>query len=268
MSVFSITFGESVENHVGMQQIGQKYQTGYSVEELIQIGHYFQSHGGIVQFYQLDNALNEYFNLNSAIKSTLKQTPQELAAAILVIKNGIQFFRTTSQDLFQELIALPSDKKALMRGKVVNKNARYNLCFADFEQAPDYEIGKGTVINFNKMRILKHIRDHLHLAFGDKARNINAELNHYYDLKKCGIGFHGDTERRVVICFRCGNGVPLEYQWFHQFKPVGGRIRVEVEDGDVYIMSDKAVGHDWKKSSLYTLRHAAGADKYLTTKKD
>jgi hypothetical protein len=23
-------------------------------------------------------------------------------------------------------------------------------------------------------------------------------------------------------------------------------------------MSDKAVGHDWKKSSIYTLRHGAG----------
>ena len=27
------------------------------------------------------------------------------------------------------------------------------------------------------------------------------------------------------------------------------------------MMSEKAVGHDWWKSSQYTLRHAAGCDK-------
>ena len=31
-------------------------------------------------------------------------------------------------------------------------------------------------------------------------------------------------------------------------------------------MSDKAVGYDWKKSSIVTLRHAAGCDKYLKPK--
>lgn len=27
-------------------------------------------------------------------------------------------------------------------------------------------------------------------------------------------------------------------------------------------MSEKAVGFDWKKSSIFTLRHATGCDKY------
>ena len=30
------------------------------------------------------------------------------------------------------------------------------------------------------------------------------EGNRYYDLKKTGIGFHGDTERVVVICLSIG----------------------------------------------------------------
>ena len=32
-------------------------------------------------------------------------------------------------------------------------------------------------------------------------------------------------------------------------------------------MSEKAVGNDWKKKSIYTLRHAAGIDKYISLKK-
>ena len=42
-----------------------------------------------------------------------------------------------------------------------------------------------------------------------------------------------------------------------------------LNSGDVYIMSDKAVGFDWKRSSLLTLRHAAGKDtcKYARMKR-
>jgi hypothetical protein len=32
----------------------------------------------------------------------------------------------------------------------------------------------------------------------------------------------------------------------------------------MYVMSEKATGNDWKKKNILTLRHAAGAEKYLT----
>jgi hypothetical protein len=34
----------------------------------------------------------------------------------------------------------------------------------------------------------------------------------------------------------------------------------------MYVMTDKAVGFDWKKKSIMTLRHAAGSDKFLEIK--
>ncbi len=34
-------------------------------------------------------------------------------------------------------------KKAFMRGRVVNKKARWNNCYADFDQQPDYENRRG-----------------------------------------------------------------------------------------------------------------------------
>ena len=33
------------------------------------------------------------------------------------------------------------------------------------------------------------------------------------------------------------------------------------------MMSEKAVGYDWKRSSIYTLRHAAGTSKYTSLAK-
>ena len=34
----------------------------------------------------------------------------------------------------------------------------------------------------------------------------------------------------------------------------------------MYIMSEKAVGTDWKKKNIYTLRHSAGLDNTKFTK--
>ena len=101
---------------------------------------------------------------------------------------------------------------------------------------------------------------------GDAASQLKAEGNYYVDSKKMGVGFHGDEERRKVIGVRLGNSTPLQYQWFHKSKPIGQRFETMLNGGDIYIMSSKAVGHDYHKSSIITLRHAAGAPQYLETK--
>ena len=59
----------------------------------------------------------------------------------------------------------------------------------------------------------------------------------------------------------------MRWQWFKDGMPVGKSIDIHLNSGDVYIMSEKSVGADWKKSSLYTLRHSAGADKYRSLTK-
>ena len=54
----------------------------------------------------------------------------------------------------------------------------------------------------------------------------------------------------------------MRWQWFKDGMPIGKAIDVKLNSGDVYIMSEKAVGADWNKKSRYTLRHSAGAKKY------
>ena len=36
-----------------------------------------------------------------------------------------------------------------------------------------------------------------------------------------------------------------------------------INHGDIYVMSEKATGYDWKKRNRLTVRHAAGCEKYL-----
>jgi hypothetical protein len=98
-------------------------------------------------------------------------------------------------------------------------------------------------------------------------RELIAEGNYYYDHKRCGIGFHGDKERVVVYAARLGASMPLHFQWFHRSLPVGKRIIIPLDGGDVYVMSEKAVGADWMHSSKLTLRHATGCAAFTTIKK-
>jgi len=135
--------------------------------------------------------------------------------------------------MFNEHISLDVDKKAWMRGKVVNKHARWNLCFDTESRDPVTKI------------LLSQISSYV----GPKAENLKGEGNYYYNKSKCGIGFHGDSERRKVIGIRLGDGEssPLHYQWFSKSEAVGERLIIPLNSGDMYVMSEKAVGTDWKK---------------------
>ena len=87
------------------------------------------------------------------------------------------------------------------------------------------------------------------------------EGNLYYDKKKCGIGFHGDAERKRVIACSLGASRPIHWQWYLGANPIGDRIKFTLNSGDMYIMSEKASGYDFKRRNIKTLRHAAG-EKY------
>lgn len=253
----TITFCERAENHVGMQQIGKIADNGFTCEELINIKTILEQKNYVCELRELHNNLLQF-------ESTLPKNFQEdNQASVLVIKNGIKLFLQKEDNLFNELNALNYDTKAFMYGRVVNKKARHNLCFADINQEADYNTGKGTIISFSKIPLTNQIRNNLRSVFGNKADKLFAEVNKYYDITKTGIGYHGDSERRIVIGVRLGDTLPLCYKWFHKGKQIGERILINLEDGDIYLMSEKAVGTDWKKKNIFTLRHAAGCNKFI-----
>lgn len=248
---YTITYCERAENHAGMEIIGTEAQHGFSIQELHTTRDHFASYGVQCDYISLGHPMGE-------------------EAAILVIRNGVNILMgddKAADMVFEEHKALEKmwDRKAFMKGEVLNKHARYNLCFADFFQDHEYDKGKGTILKFGDGRIpnTTEIRRRLPWIFGNGAKDLLAEGNYYYDVGKTYIGFHGDTERRKVIGARFGESMPLWYQWFHRSRPVGPMVTTMLNHGDMYIMSNRAVGHDWKFSSLYTLRHAAGFEEVL-----
>jgi hypothetical protein len=188
-------------------------------------------------------------------------------ALVLVIKKGVQYILQTENTaiIMEEHENLPMDKKASMRGRVVNKHARYNLCFADEDQEPNYEIGNGRIVSYAHIPLTNIIREQI--STWTKDAPLNGEANYYYDINKCGIGYHGDAERRKVFAFRMGASMPLYFQWYQYTEPIGENIKIELDDGDMYMMSEDAVGHDWHRKLIPTIRHATGCDKYTKLKK-
>ena len=245
----TITFGDQAENHKGMQMIGKLADSGFSFEDLYKAHKWFTKNGVETEIHYLNNPVDE-----------LKEESEE--AYILIARNAVNAI-VDADDFFTEMKELEWDKFALMYGRVVNKKARHNLCFDEKTQEADYKNGKGTIVAFDDVPLLKKVRSKLGKIVGDKAVELAAEGNNYYDILSTGISFHGDSERRRVIGVRLGASFPLHYQWYKNSEPVGYRQIFELNGGDIYIMSEKAVGTDWKSRTKYTLRHAAGSDKFI-----
>ena len=245
---YTITYGDVAENHAKMQKIGELHANGYSIEKLLEIEEKVKSEG----------LITEMINLNEEIDESFEQ------ARVLVIRGAVQHIfgelELDTKDLMEENDNLTMDKHALMRGRVVNKHARWNLCFADEDQEPNYEDGKGRIVSWKHIPMMSRIREVISEWTDDVL--LNAEANYYYDISKCGIGFHGDGERKKVVAIRMGETMPLYYQWYQNSNPVGKLFEITLNDGDMYIMSEKAVGFDWLKKKIGTLRHAAGSKKY------
>jgi len=251
-STITLTFGDQAENHVGMQKIGKLADSGFDYNDLVQAKAKFEAIGCECELIDLiDKHLAKKYNATSAY--------------VLVIRDAIdKLLNEGADEMLKEQNGLVPDKKAFMYGRVVNKNARYNLCFDEKGQKADYDNGKGTIVSYDKVPLLSKLRDKLSDYLGDSAKGLTVEANYYYDVSKCGIGAHGDSERRRVIGLRLGATIPLHYHWFQDSQPIGKTIKFSFDHGDMYVMSEKATGFDWKLKTIPTLRHAAGAKKFLS----
>lgn len=299
---FSLTCAPGGENNRGMEIIGRMpvKGEGFTASDIEGLGPYFEKFmpPKMDEDKQLCFPKVSVLDLNVlSMDETIDELCDEDQARVLILRDWAAISTGShgwTTAVFKELASrrwdaeyldpnkyrteIVNGKQVKVRGKRMNKRARTNLCFVDGrEQEPAVFEGKGSIYDLKKMMFLnkgveklrKQIADGL-IEIGSKTKvEINVvEGNRYYNLKDTGIGFHGDTERVVVICISIGcDNYPMRWQWFKDGMPVGKPIDIFLNCGDVYIMSEKAVGADWKLKSKYTLRHSAGAKKYTSLSK-
>lgn len=250
-STVTLTFCECAENQKGMQQLGTIAEDGYTVEELETIAS--------------ENANCELVYLNELLTNE-EDVEAAGPAALLIIRGGLDLIcgEGTADALAEEMFALEWDKKKFRYGKVQNSKARHNLCFDRKSQTANYGAKEGTVVAFDDVPVCKKVRRRLPRFFGEKAKKLKCEGNAYYDWKECYISFHGDSERKRVIAVRLGHKMSLYYKWYKRSQRISKVMKLTLYHGDIYIMSEKAVGSDWiKKKTIPTLRHAAGTKRAI-----
>jgi alkylated DNA repair dioxygenase AlkB len=263
-NTITFTFGDAGENHVGMQMIGKKLSNGngFTIDELIKIKENVESYGRHCELYNLNDLID-----NNILDKFGKNGFEN--ASILVIRKFVP--EKMADDLYNNHLKLNWDTKykCNRRKKVLNKHARSNLVYSDIAQTADYENAKGTIISWKTTPLLNNLK--LAIAgmgkwCNNKSKNLICEGNNYHTIGKTGIGWHGDTERTKVIAIRVGKSMNLCYKWWYKNESRGKLFNITLNHGDLYIMNEKCVGNDWKKSSIWNLRHSAGAEKYTNIK--
>ena len=253
----TVTFCECAESDRSLQQLGEKASSGFSIAQLERAKAWFEQRGIACILIPLPNP-----------NGTGPDGAVLVARAAVPLLCGVP----SQAHVMDELLQIPYDTKMIHYGKLAEKRARHCNVLADHDQSPDYGTRQSTVVRFARVPALERMRAQLPDILGSDATNMFAEVNKYPsaadDAVIGGIGFHGDSERRRVVAARFGTSAfLLRFVWFRSHKVASGPIDVTVFPGDVYIMSDAAVGHDWKCSGRHTLRHAAGAPKYTRPSK-
>jgi len=251
--------GDAGENHIGMEMLGEfgKKGSGFTIEDLKNLKKYYKEKDVKVKY----------------LSFTLENNGEKHEAGVLILRNYLN--EKKQKKIYNELKDLHWDKEYYdtRRKKVLNKHARYNLMLLHgIKQKADYKNKKGTIIDINDLdefnKFKKKLTTNINKICNNKAENLIAEGNRYFDLKQCGISNHGDSERRKVICLSLGvDNYKMTWTWFYHNKPISKSFEIFLNSGDVYIMSEKAVGTDCKHSSIPTMRHAAGCRKYTNLDK-
>ncbi len=215
------------------------------------------------------------YNLNELIDV---DTP---FAELLVLPNAVDKLlgAGATENLFSELVATQFNEKTMSlrnKNKKVCRHAQQSVVFAtdqdrqkvrDPVDSNEYEPVVHSINDIDHASILRE--KIAELCDRKELTMCTAECNRYANTEsepdKCGVGPHGDQESRLVWAVRIGWPMSLWFHWFYHNEPVGKPFLLEeLSPGTIYFMSKEAVGRNYKKSSIYTLRHAAGGYNYTT----
>jgi hypothetical protein len=152
-SMATYTLGDQAENHAGMEILGQMVPKGqgFNRDDLINIKNTLHNEGIDTELIDLDLFQN-YNDIDFSIE------PPE-PAYLLVIRDGVnKLLQKDAQynqyQMFNEHCVLEHDKHAWMKGRVVNKHARWNLCLMIITEIPIMKIKWAELLLFTRFLLL------------------------------------------------------------------------------------------------------------------
>lgn len=263
-SRYALTFGEVAILHVGGKELGNGIRdTGFSVDELKELSNKI---GILAEYVSISNALPEHLRKDNEAGVLVIRCNKESTIGAVDTVDTLPLSLDFADRLFNEQVGVEYDAKYwdTRRSATLNKRARKNIVFGDIEVEHSDDYKQSSVKAFSNLPELNKIKEILPRILGDRANGLNAEGNHYHQ-PKAGIGYHGDAERKTVICISLGKSSTLRYNWRMpgSSEHTHPAVDLVVNHGDIYIMSEKATGYDWKKRSRVRVVHGAGYKTYI-----
>jgi hypothetical protein len=264
----TVTFSQSTESHVGCVIHGIKATIGYDWNDLLRMQSAWTGESEIIALHD--------------------KCAVDRRAWVLVLRAySLGCVKTESLTReYGEMVFPHLDRHFVSFGRVRQKHARGNAEIGPVATASDFlntQEGKvtrplsGVVIAFAETPKIHAAAVHLRSLVQKEGcpflPPLCAEINHYgpnlkdtnklHTADRCGIGFHGDSERPDVIGLVLGNiSKELHFQAFCGANPTGLRFVLTLAPGDLYVLDSVACGHKWasERASETTVhfRHAAG----------
>lgn len=93
-----------------------------------------------------------------------------------------------------------------------------------------------------------------------------SELN--YKLENCiKSSYKGTLNKKIIIGLYIGESLFFYFSWFKDDKPIGKTCRFKLNHGDIYILTDKSLGCDFRKKNIPILKHCIGCPEKPINKK-
>lgn len=195
---------------------------------------------------ELQNQLyGDIINLNTILKQ-FDNRHTELAD-ILLVKNYI------TDNIYEDLLNVNWDKKIFLRNKIVNRIEKYVITINKEKQEPNYNIGEYRVLKYDNFDTLNNLKDKLLLLFNQES--FICQGDYYYNHEKLNLKYQGSKVNNM-ICIHLGDPIKLSYKWFFANKSVSDDFMITLNHGDLYIMNEKATGHDCKLKKNTVLKYS------------
>lgn len=225
------------------QSMGTNRGQGYSAQKLRQI------HATLSQSGDVPSRLYELNPLCTKVATE--------DACVLVIKLP----RETADGALREM--RDSVKYSLYKrsyGRTVRAKSRNISYVSNFSAPEDPDTNAPSVTDWQDLPYCRQVQQFVNGVLSDTEAE-HAVAIRYEDYRRCGIRWHGDAERSKTLVARLGPNSkhhPFYLMWYKNNIPISDPFPILLEHGDVCIPSHKAVGSDFKRSSIPTLRHATG----------
>ena len=229
-----LTWSHSVESGNYVNPVGTKGR-GFTFEDLQKI--------------------RQHLSLRTHMFKVSGEFSEKIEGHVLVVRDFLG--EITRFNMINEIKAMPNyDTKGWFRGKCLNKS-RWNTQLTDRDvqgniPEPDKDKRRSSENSFDKAPWTREIRNIISTwtSLGLDTNNLKAEANIYGITKPGGkppkvapgIGPHVDGERNIVIATNLMGQRQLCLGAYHNAMPIGPRLQITINPGDLYIFDTIAAG--------------------------